>query len=81
MEKDKYEKAKKIMLKIEDLEHEARKVEETGTVYYKTPDMDGGFTPGQYVAFYEEAKGRIKEAIMAYYRQEISKLEQLFKEL
>lgn len=57
MEKETYQKAERIMLDIENIEHEIKLVENTDTVYYKTPDMDGGFTPGQYIAFHEGAKG------------------------
>ena len=50
-------------------------------IYFKTPDMDGGFTPGGYYKFSEEAKGDIKTAIKDYYRIKINQLYKQFEEL
>lgn len=81
MKKETYEKAKEIMNKIERLNMEIEHVEKTDEIYYKTPDMDGGFTPGSYYSFDEEAKGDIKVAIKDYYRIKINQLYKQFEEL
>ena len=44
MKKETYEKAKEIMNEIERLNRIIERVEKTDDIYYKTPDMDGGFT-------------------------------------
>ena len=81
MKKETYEEAKEIMNKIERLNREIEHVEKTDEIYYKTPDMDGGFTPGGYYKFDEEAKGDIKAAIKDYYRMRINQLNKQFEEL
>ena len=81
MKKETYEKAKEIMNKIERLNREIEHVEKTDEIYYKTPDMDGGFTPGGYYKFSEEAKGDIKAAIKDYYKIKINQLYKQFEEL
>lgn len=81
MKKETYEKAKEIMNKIERLNREIEHVEKTDEIYFKTPDMDGGFTPGGYYKFSEEAKGDIKTAIKDYYRIKINQLYKQFEEL
>lgn len=81
MKKETYEKAKEIMNKIERLNREIEHVEKTDEIYYKTPDMDGGFTPGNYYKFDEETKDDIKAAIKDYYRIKINQLYKQFEEL
>ena len=81
MEKETFEKAQAIMKKIERINNEIERVEKTDTIYFRTPDMDGGFTQGQYVKFYEEAKGEIKEALKDYYQKKINELNNQFAAL
>lgn len=81
MEKETFEKAQAIMKKIERINNEIERVEKTDTIYFRTPDMDGGFTQGQYVKFYEEAKGEIKEALKGYYQKKINELNNQFAAL
>lgn len=81
MKKETYEKAKEITDKIERLKREIEHVEKTDDIYYKTPDMDGGYTPGKYIKFGEEAKDDIKAAIKDYYRIKINQLNKEFEEL
>lgn len=81
MNKETYTKAKEIMQKIERLNNNIEKVEKTDEIYYRTPDMDGGFTPGKYCKFNEEAGGDIKAAIKDYYRIKINQLYKQFEEL
>jgi hypothetical protein len=81
MEKETFEKAQAIMKKIERINNEIERVENTDTIYFRTPDMDGGFTQGQYVKFYEEDKGEIKEALKDYYQKKINELNNQFAAL
>lgn len=81
MDKETYKKAKEIMQKIERLNNNIERVEKTDGIYFKTPDMDGGFTPGKYYEFDEEAKGDIQEAIKEYYQIKINQLNKQFEEL
>lgn len=81
MKKETYEKAKEIMNEIERLNRIIERVEKTDDIYYKTPDMDGGFTPGVYCSFNKEAKDDIKSAIKDYYRIKINQLHKQFEEL
>lgn len=81
MKKEVFDKAKEIWENIRNLENEINRVEETDTIYYKTPDMDGGYTPGHYCEFYEQSRGHIKEAIKKYYQESIEKLKKQFDEL
>lgn len=81
MNKETYEKAKEITGKIERLNDYIERVEKTDEIYYRTPDMDGGFTTGKYCKFGEEAKGDIKAAIKNYYEIKINQLNKEFEEL
>lgn len=81
MYKETYDKAKEIADKIERLNRCIERVEKTDEIYYKTPDMDGGFTPGKYYKFDEESKGDIKAAIKEYYQIKINQLNKQFEEL
>ena len=69
------------MKKIERINNEIKRVEKTDTIYFRTPDMDGGYTQGKYVKFYEEAKGEIKEALKGYYQKKINELNNQFAAL
>lgn len=81
MKEETFEKAQKIKKDIERINNEMERVEKTDTIYFRTPDMDGGFTSGQYVKFYEEAKGEIKEALKGYYQGKINELNKQFEAL
>lgn len=81
MEKERFEKAQDIMKKIERINNEIERVEKTDTIYFRTPDMDGGYTQGKYVKFYEETKGEIKEALKGYYQKKINELNNQFAAL
>lgn len=81
MDKETYKKAKDIMAKIERFNDYIERVEKTDEIYYRTPDMDGGFTPGKYCKFNEETGGDIKAAIKDYYQIKINQLYKQFDEL
>lgn len=81
MKEEVFAKAKEINQKIENIKYYIDKIEKTDKIYYKTPDMDGGFTPGRYYPFDEMVAGDIKKAIIKYYEAQIDKLKQQFEDL
>lgn len=81
MDKLRFEEAQRLMDSIKRFNDYLGQVDKTDTIYYRTPDMDGGYTSGRYIAFYESEKGDIKEAIKSYYQTKIQELEKQFEEL
>lgn len=81
MDREKFNQAKEIIQKIEKLQDLIDRVDKTDSIYYKTPDMDGGYTPGRYVEFYESAKNEIKEAMKSYFQSKINEFNKEFERL
>lgn len=81
MNREKFKQAKEIIQKIEKLQDLIDRVDKTDSIYYKTPDMDGGYTPGKYVEFYESARNEIKEAMKSHFQNKIDELNKEFERL
>lgn len=81
MDKETFEKAKSILGEIEKAKETIEKIDKTDEIYYKTPDMDGGFTQGSFVKFYGNETGELKEYLKDFYRKKITVLNKRFEEL
>lgn len=81
MDKERFNKAKEILQQIEHIEGLIKKVDETDSIYYKTPDMDGGYTPGRYCEFYDSEMEDVKEVLKSYFQCKIDELNKDFEAL
>lgn len=81
MNKITFEKAKAILDEIDRAKSTIEKISKTDSIYYKTPDMDGGYTEGKFVAFYTRDEEDLKQALTEFFNGKISKLEQEFEAL